>query len=69
MRNASGTMKIIVHDCARPSAVATSSTATPERKLFEAAHTHSAKTTSSRLTGALRMPSQVRCTCIRAKPE
>jgi hypothetical protein len=69
MRKASGTMRTMVHDCASPSAVATSNTATPDMKLFDAAQIHSANTTSSRLTGALRIPSHVRCTCMRANPE
>ena len=37
--------------------------------LLVAAHTHSAKTTSSSETGALMIASHVRCTCIRENAE
>ncbi len=40
-----------------------------EMTAFDAAHTHSATTTSSSATGALTMASQVRCICIRENAE
>ena len=36
---------------------------------FDAHHSHSASTTSSSESGALMMPSQVRCTCMRENAE
>ena len=41
----------------------------PDRKLLAAAHSASAKTMSSRLTGAFMIASQVRCTCMRENAE
>ena len=43
--------------------------AAPERKLLLAAHAHSAMTTSSSVSGALSMASQLRCTCMRENAE
>src|SRR3977135_1760084 len=57
-------------DATRPSAVATISTAVPDKKALLAAHTASpTPTTSSSITGALSIASQVCCTCIREKLE
>src|SRR5258705_3142041 len=56
-------------DLVKPSAVATSSTALPAMKLLLAAHTSSATSTSSSVTGALMIASHVFCTCMRENPE
>src|SRR6185369_1758870 len=56
-------------DCDRPMAHTTTRRASPERNSLAVTHSNSASTTSSRATGAFMMASQVRCTCMREKPE
>src|SRR5687767_7131228 len=64
-----GTTHSASHELTKPSAAATSSTALPDRKALLAAQTASPVNTSSSVTGAFMMASQVRCTCMREKPE
>src|SRR6185503_10638930 len=53
----------------RPSAHATMRMARPDRNALLVAHSSSASATSSRVIGAFMIASQVRCTCMREKPE
>lgn len=52
-----------------PSASITPRMAVTVNRALKPAHSISASTTSSRLTGAFMMPSQVFCTCMREKAE
>ena len=67
--NMTGSAHSASHDWARPSAVATTSTAIPDNRLLLAAHTASPMSTSSSVTGAFMIASHVRCTCMRENPE
>ena len=53
----------------KPSDTITTRIAAVDMTAFVAHQTHSASTTSSRAIGALMMPSQVRCTCMRENAE
>ena len=56
-------------ECASPNIQITSNTAIPDNRLLLAAQKISDSTMSSSVMGVLRIASQVRCSCIRAKPE
>src|ERR1041384_4576308 len=69
VRNMTGSVQSASQEPVKPSAVATISTATPDNMLLLAAHTASPMTTSSSITGAFMIASQVFCTCMRENPE
>jgi len=62
-------MKAANHVCPNPSARTTARMAAVDITALVPAQIHSANTTSSSEIGALMMPSQVRCTCIRENAE
>src|SRR5512134_2433359 len=68
-RKPSGTIHSVYHECPKPSAMMTARMAVVDMTDFDAAHTHSANTTSSSEIGALVIASQVRWTCIRENAE
>src|SRR6266567_1131337 len=67
--NPSGSTHSASHECPNPSSMTTIRMASTDITLFDAAQTHSAKTTSSSESGALMMASHVRWTCMREKAE
>src|SRR3954462_5829020 len=68
-RNATGSAMTTIGDAARPKAAATARLVAPESQALLAAQTISPATTSSMVTGAERMASQVFWPCMREKPE
>ena len=65
----SGSTQIACQEWPNPSSMMTIRIASTDMTDFDAAHIHSANTTSSSESGALMIASQVRWTCIREKAE
>src|SRR5437762_10058602 len=68
-RNATGSTMTTIGEAAKPNATATAKMVAPESHALLAAQTISPATTSSMVSGAYRIASQVFCPCMREKPE
>src|SRR5512132_4144409 len=65
----SGSTQMASQEWPKPSTMTTARIASTDITLFDAAHIHSANTTSSSEMGALMIASHVRCTCMRENAE